>query len=235
MDRCKKHGGAIMKKLNELQKLMRKMACLTHGGKMAGLISISTSPYNPICDRRAANVNSVCHHCFSRRMMQIYKALAAKLAKNRDILSTVEFTAADVYHFKPKSGYFRFEAFGDLFSTLQVKNYFTIADVLAADGIQCALWTKNPQVIKAAFEEYGLVKPANLNIIYSVAGLNSNAAAAIYDAFKECGYDFIDKVFTVYDAEHAAGVTINCGARDCATCGRCYTKNDIVFINEKLK
>ena len=222
-------------KLNSLQKLMKAMACLKHGGKMAGLISLSTSPFNPVCDRRAANASSVCHYCFSRRMMKIYKALAAKLARNRDILSTVEFTPADVYHFKPKSGYFRFEAFGDLFSPLQVKNYFTIAAELGRDGIKCALWTKNPQVIKTAIEQYNLAKPANLNIIYSVAGLNSNAAAAIYEAFQECGYDFIDKVFTVFDKDHADGVNINCGARDCATCGRCYEKNDIVFINEKLK
>lgn len=221
-----------MARLTDVQKTMRDALCRNHGGKMHDIISLSTSPFNPVCDRRAAYKNSVCHYCFSRRMMRVYKALGKKLARNRDWLSTVELTAADVYHVKPKSGFFRFEAFGDLFSTLQVKNYFTIAAALDCD---CALWTKNPQVIKAAIDQYNLVKPANLNIIYSVAGLNSNAAAAIYDAFKACGYDFIDKVFTVYDAEHAENVTINCGARDCATCGKCYRKNDIVFINEKLK
>ena len=224
-----------MARLSDVQKTMRDALCRNHGGKMHDIISLSTSPFNPVCDRRAAYKNSVCHYCFSRRMMRVYKALGKKLARNRDWLSTVEITAADVYHAKPKSGYFRFEAFGDLFSTLQVKNYFTIAAELGRDGIKCALWTKNPQVIKAAINEYGLVKPANLNIIYSVAGLNSNAAAAILDAFHACGYDFIDKVFTVYDAEHADGVNINCGARDCATCGKCYEKNGIKFICEKLK
>lgn len=222
-------------KLSDIQKKLRDAACKNHGGKMADIISFSTSPFNPICDRRAAVVNSVCHYCFSRRMMRVYKALAAKLARNRDFISTVELSAADCYHFKPKSGYFRFEAFGDLFSTLQVKNYFTMAAAMQADGIKCALWTKNPQIIKAAFDEFNLIKPSNLNIVYSVAGLNSTAAAAIYDAFHACGYDFIDKVFTVFDAEHAAGVEINCGARDCATCGKCYEKNSIKFICEKLK
>lgn len=222
-----------MKRLNDMQKTIRAAACLTHGGKMENLISISTSPFNPICNKRAANPKSICAHCFSRRMLKVYRALAAKLDRNAKLLSTVELTPADVYHFKPKSGYFRFEAFGDLFSTLQVKNYFTIAEVLGADGINCALWTKNPQVIKAAIDEYGLKKPANLNIIYSVAGLNSNVGAAIYKAFHECGYTFIDKVFTVYD--NADGVAINCGARDCAGCGLCYTKNDTVFVNELLK
>lgn len=224
-----------MKKLSIIQKIMRAMACLTHGGKMAGLISISTTPFNPICDARAANPASVCAHCFSRRMMTRYKALAAKLARNAEFLSTQEISPADVYHFKPKSGYFRFEAFGDLFSTLQVKNYFTIAEVLGRDGIKCAMWTKNPQIIKAAIDEFDLVKPENLNIVYSVCGLNSQAGAAIYEAFQSCGYEFIDKVFTVYDKDHAEGVEINCGARSCATCGKCYEKNSIVFINEALK
>ena len=224
-----------MKKLSAIQRMMRAAACLTHGGKMKNVISISTSPFNPICDRRAAVANSICAHCFSRRMMRVYKALDEKLRKNAAWLSTVELTAADVYHFKPKSNFFRFEAFGDLFSTLQVKNYFVIAEALAADGIECAMWTKNPQVIKKAIEQYGLKKPSNLNIIFSVAGLNSDASAMIYDALISSGYDFIDKVFTVFDDAHADGVNINCGARDCATCGKCYHKNDIVFINEKLK
>ena len=59
--------------------------------------------------------------------------------------------------------------------------------------------------------------------------------ACVYEALQENGYEFIDKVFTVYDDANAGGVNINCGARDCATCGRCYLKNDTVFINEKLK
>lgn len=54
----------------------------------------------------------------------------------------------------------------------------------------------------------------------------------IYDALVSTGYDFIDKVFTVFDHDNGH---INCGAKACAACGLCYTKNDTVFINEKLK
>lgn len=102
-------------KLTAIQKMMKAAACLKHGGKMKDLISWSTSPFNPVCDRRAAVKNSVCAHCFSRRMMAIYKALAAKLARNRDWIVSLELEPQDVYKFKPKSGYFRFEAFGDLY------------------------------------------------------------------------------------------------------------------------
>ena len=57
-------------KLTAIQKMMKAAACLNHGGKMTGLISISTTPFNPVCDRRAANPASICAHCFSRRMMK---------------------------------------------------------------------------------------------------------------------------------------------------------------------
>lgn len=223
-------------KLTTNQKKMRDAACKNHGGKMKDVISLSTSPLvNAICNLRAAIVNSVCHYCFSRRMMRVYPSLAAKLERNTNWLAYEIIEPCDVYHFKPKSGLFRFEAFGDLFTTIQVKNYFTIAAVLAADGINCALWTKNPQVIKHAIEEFNLVKPGNLQIVFSVAGLNSDAAPMIFDALQAAGYDFIDKIFTVYDADHAESVNINCGARDCAGCGLCYHSNGVVFINEKLK
>jgi len=213
---------------------IKKAACLNHGGKMAGLVSISTSPLvNVICNARAKNPASICAHCFSRRMMRVYPALAAKLERNYNLFTTVELTAADIPKFNPRSGFLRFEAFGDLATPLQVKNYFTIA--AANSHLNCALWTKNPQIIKKAFEIYDIEKPANLNIIFSVAGLNSDAAAMVLDALHAAGYWFIDKTFTVYDGEHAAGVDINCGARNCAACGLCYRKNDTVFINEKLK
>lgn len=222
----------MAKRLNANQKKMRDAACRKHTGKMTNLMSISTSPFNWLCNLRAAIANSICAHCFSRRMMKRYPALAEKLRRNADWLTSYEIKPEDVYHFNPKSGYFRFEAYGDLFDTLQVKNYFTIANELNKDGIKCALWTKNPQIIKAAFEQFGLVKPENLQIVFSVAGLNSEFSEVIYDALQATGYDFIDKVFTVFDHDNGK---INCGAKDCASCGLCYNNNGVVFINEKLK
>ena len=91
---------------------------------------------------------------------------------------------------------------------------------------------KTRKIIKAAIDQYGITKPANLNIIFSVAGLNSEYSAIIYDALQSSGYTFIDKVFTVFDHDNGA---INCGARSCAKCGLCYTKNSTIFVNELLK
>jgi hypothetical protein len=44
-------------------------------------------------------------------------------------------------------------------------------------------------------------------------------------------------VFTVYDKAYSKqhNVEINCGARNCLTCHKCYEHNDIFFVNETLK
>jgi hypothetical protein len=44
-------------------------------------------------------------------------------------------------------------------------------------------------------------------------------------------------VFTVYDKKHIEEnqISINCGARNCFSCGLCYEKNGISIINEELK
>lgn len=170
----------MKKRLTAIQKWMRKSACLKHTGKMTDLISISTSPYNWLCNLRAKIIGSICSHCFSRRMMKRYPALAAKLQRNAAFYSHYDLNPEDVYIFNPKSGYFRFEAY----------------------------------------------------IIFSVAGLNSEFSEVIYDALQATGYGFIDKVFTVFDHDNGH---INCGAKACAKCGLCYTKNETVFVNELLK
>lgn len=71
-------------------------------------------------------------------------------------------------------------------------------------------------------------KPENMTIIQS--SLKLDQAEQPYG-------EFVDKVFTVYrpatiDAEN---IEINCGARDCATCRRCYFDKTIKDIREKLK
>lgn len=77
---------------------------------------------------------------------------------------------------------------------------------------------------------YDLEKPSNLQIIQSTLKVN--------DSPDEVKYWFIDKVFTVFDEEYIEenNVIINCGARSCRTCKRCYTPSEgIEYINEKLK
>ena len=70
-------------------------------------------------------------------------------------------------------------------------------------------------------------------IVFSSLFLNKESDAA--------GYDFIDKVFTVYDENTIKnqGIEINCGARSCFKCRRCYMPNPdgvkVQQIRENLK
>lgn len=201
--------------------------CTNHTGKMSGLHSLSTSVNaNPHCVKRQANGNSICAHCFAASMMKQYKALNEATTRNAEIL-TASVLPVSVLPLIPVR-YFRFEAFGDIINTNQVINYFNIAK--KNPDTLCALWTKNPHIVAKAIE-MGHEKPANLQIVLSSPLMNK--------PIKATKNSFIDKIFTVYDKQAAQAVNINCGARSCLACGRCYRPNpngeQIQYINEILK
>lgn len=159
-----------------------------------------------------------------------FPGLRKALEKNTDILTTEIIPAEDMPRLYSETGFFRFEAFGDLVNEIQVLNYFNIA--AANKHMNCALWTKNPWIIKSAIEKFGIEKPENLKIIGSSYYLDK----AMTDFYKQ--YAFIDYVFTVYTADYirANNTVIGCGGRSCADCGKCYTRTHSGYeINEKLK
>ena len=208
-------------KNNELLHLTTK-----HNGKMQDLWSLSTSTLeNEFCRKRAENKDSICAYCFSERMANRYQNLENCLKKNTSILTTRILTDDEIPVIE--SELFRFEAFGDLNNEIQVVNYFKIAS--ANKKVKCALWTKNPWFIKSAMEKYGIEKPKNLNIIYSSYHVD---IPANIEKLKKV-YPFIDKVFTVY--RDATDIKINCGARSCNRCRKCYYKTKVEYINEKIK
>lgn len=198
-----------------------------HSGKMDGMQSISTSPFlNRQCEKNATICGSICEHCFSRKQCKTWPSMKKPLEKNFEILTTRILSDCELPIINAL--YFRFEAFGDLASDIQVINYFNIAK--ANPQTHFALWTKNARFIKKAMDN-GHEKPENLNIIYS--SLFVNDCADIERIKKR--YPFIDKVFTVYDEEHGANVAINCGAKSCLKCRLCYEKNGVQYINELIK
>ena len=208
-----------------------KCFCDDHTGKMSGVISISTSvALNARCQARAKDQESICHYCFAAAMLDYYSELGNKLARNTELLTARELDPAEIPVINAeKWPLLRFESFGDLNNIVQVYNYFLIAAV--NHKCKAALWTKNPDIVAAALDHYGIEKPKNLVIIYSSPKVNEPA-----DGVRE-RYPFIDKMFTVYDPEYidAHQVKINCGARDCRTCGRCYTRRTGSDVREKLK
>lgn len=194
-----------------------------HTGKMTGMISLSTSVKdNPICAARAKVPGSICEKCFAARQMEYQTNMRPAFKRNLDILSNTIIESWPVID-PGKWPYFRFESFGDLASTTQAINYINLATV--NPKVKFAWWTKNPEFIAAAVE-MGYKIPRNMVIIQSSCFVNKQDTAK---------YEFINHVFTVYDPDHTDAVKINCGARNCKTCGRCYSRRTALAVNELLK
>lgn len=195
-----------------------------HTGKMAGMASISTSvTTNARCAKNAQVKGSICELCYAAKQMKFYPSMEKPMIENQRILTSEILPAEKLPTIN--NLYFRFESFGDLNNSTQVKNYFNIC--YKNPRVKFALWTKNPDYIAAAILD-GYEKPDNLNIVLSSLFVNKE---------RKTRYPFIDKVFTVYDPDYIEknNVQINCGAKNCFTCGLCYEKNGISVINEKLK
>lgn len=202
-----------------------------HTGKMADMISISTSCLeNPNCKKNRNVDGSICQHCYAASLLSMRKTQREKLSKATELLTSQIIDYSEIPYINAL--YFRFEAFGDLNNSIQVINYFNIARKNPETTF--AIWTKCPFIIDYAMKEYGIEKPENVIIIISSLFVNKSLD---YNKMKSL-YPFIDKVFTVYDPEYIEqnNININCGARHCASCLQCYKKdNNIVYINEKLK
>ena len=206
-------------------KMLSEMFCNNHTGKMNGLQSLSSAcTENQYCKARAKNKNLVCNHCFSMAMQKRYKTLTTKLQRNSEILQNEVF-AVNAWP-RVNAAIFRLEAFGDLANETQCINYFNLCK--RNPETTFSLWTKNPFIIDRVLKS-GERKPKNLIIIFSSPCLNK-ASEKIFERFS-----FVDKIFTVYDKEHAGNVNINCGARSCNDCRRCYSKRTGKVVNELLK
>lgn len=197
---------------------------VNHTGKMENMVSLSTAvTTNKRCQKNASIKGSVCEKCFAARQMKIFPSMQNPMAENQRILTSD--ILPDELLPVINNLYFRFEAFGDLNNATQVINYFNICKKNPA--VKFALWTKNPDYIAEAIRA-GHNKPENLNIVLS---------SLFLDKERKTRYDFVDKVFTVYTKQYIKenDVNINCGAKNCFTCGLCYEKNGVRVVNEVLK
>lgn len=209
--------------INEFKKAYGVHITTGHTGKMEGIYSLSTSVLlNPYCQKRAQDKDSICSKCFAEKIANARKELRGCIARNTEIL-TNQIIPVKEWPVINQS-IFRFESFGDLNNETQFINYINFTK--RNPRTTFALWTKNVGIVDRVFKS-GVKKPRNLIIIVSSPHLNTEVIPA---------HKWIDKVFTVYDKEAAQHVEINCGARDCLTCQRCYTKTrEVEYIRELLK
>ena len=189
-------------------------------GKMAGVPSISTSCLcNPICQQRMKDGNSVCAHCFAENTLSRYKAAGVAMESNYKLLTDTVLPLELLPVFCNVS-IARIESFGDLANMTQAINYANICRV--NPSVRFAWWTKNAAILKKAFDIVG--KPENVVIIESAPKLDTEIKPS---------NEYIDKTFTVYTKADES--FINCGARCCATCRRCYSFDTEKAVHELLK
>lgn len=208
--------------------------CRDHGGKMAGIQSISTSCLlNPGCQERAKNPDSVCSKCYAQRLAGFRPTLSRKLERNHKFYTSAELQPEDIPFIN--QSIFRFESFGELSNVLQFQNYCTIAE--KNKHCHFSIWSKRPDIIRDYISE-GHTLPENLYIILSSPVLNTPLTI---EYLQEHDYiSFTDAVFTVvtpaFAEEH--NTIINCGSKSCKQCQLCYNNlshDYITFINELLK
>lgn len=202
-------------------------------GKMSGIPSISTSCLdNPICRKRMQDGESICVHCFAAALLECRKNVREGVKRNFDLLNT-EVLPLDLLPRFRNVSIVRIESFGDVASVTQVINYINIVKVNPL--VTFAAWTKNASLWNEAIKQVG--KPENLSLVYSSFKLNKPASPCEY--FTKDGVNHFDHIFTVFDkktCDFYGDGFVNCGARDCASCRRCYRKDNQDFnVIEQLK
>lgn len=199
-------------------------------GKLEEMYSVSSSPTaNEACIARAKNPAMICHECFSVASLQFKRELRLALEYNTAVFSTWLFDDAALVTIPIPNiiGYDRIESHGDVRNTTHARNYVRL--VRSHNWINFGVWSKNLAFYNTAFTLDG--KPNNMTFIASSPFYNR--VMFIPEKYKW----FIDHVFTVYRKTYATenNIDINCGARDCKNCLKCYKKDTVFEINEMLK
>lgn len=183
---------------NLKEKIMQGLT-IKHNGKMEGMLSFSTSTtHNEFCQKIRQIKGTICEKCFANRMCKMYGDKFIEKYYRNEWIKTTEIKKEDVPFLNV--AYFRFEAFGELETLQQLKNYCTIAKY--NKHCNFAVWTKRLDIIK----QFNLKdKPKNLNII--ISSYKINKPMALTEDIKEK----VDGLFTVYDKNTTEKITINCG------------------------
>lgn len=224
-----------------LQGVQLYSAC-TLSAKMEGISCTGTAVVENEYCRQAAEAakecGGICSECYAEATFHQYASTGtmAGWLENSALLPVVELAEADFPRICTPG---RYNPFGELNTLTEALNVLTWAR--SNPGVPHMIMTKRPELIRRAFEISG--RPDNLSVGYSSPQKDRNGFEALRVADPQTAA-VIDFVFTVYTAQGAidAGVTINCGARSCISCGRCWlangahkTKRGPVMVNEILK
>ncbi len=185
-------------------------------GKLNGIPSINTSVLNNDFCSRMRESDSICSKCYASRMEKRYTNLHLAIEKNDALLSHSIIPRDFLPVFITQA--VRFHSLGELINSTHLINFINIVE--KNPNTIFTLWTKRKDIINKVFSKR--IKPSNFILIYSTALMNKISKLPKH----------FNKVFSVHSkGSHA---DINCHGA-CITCMKCYTHNNIIFINEVLK
>jgi len=179
-------------------------------GKLAGIVSINTSPTsNQFCINLAKNDKTICSHCYARRLVGFRRSLAAKLEMNTRLLTEAPLETVP----KNLPRYVRLHSFGELINDQHMENFIEIA--LANPQTTFSLLTKRPEIVARYID----VMPYNIVLTYSSPWLDAPASAQIPSNF--------DHSYSVFSVGEPCGT-------ECLKCLKCYTKGVHLKIRQLL-
>jgi len=192
--------------------------------KLAGFHSLNTSTLsNEFCikmmkkQESKTDISIICQECYAATMQKRYKNLDIAISKNGPLLSRGPLPIRYIPVIDAIA--FRFHSLGELINLVHLVNYAAIARYNSNTFF--TLWTKRKDIVSAYFKA-GNIKPNNLSFIFSSAVIGKIEKLPMY----------FDKVFTAHNKNTQE--TINCHSK-CIDCMLCYTKNDVIYINEVVK
>lgn len=188
-------------------------------GKMKNFASLNTScNENNFCLKMSRDKENVCNKCYAIKLLKMYKQADKNFTDNYKILTSRILEKNEIPIIKNKV--FRFSAFGEIGNNIHYANLVNFA--LHNPDTLFSLWTKRKEIVQR-FKS----KPDNLILIYSTPKLNSE---------KPVLPKKFDKVFTIYNKTfiEKKDITINC-KKSCNECMICYSKNNIKYVNEKMR
>lgn len=204
-----------------------------HNAKLSSMASLSTNnKTNLFCEAHKDCKGSICESCYADRQLDYMSSMNKPLTLNYLILNFAKIP----HRILPiiNRQFFRFESFGDVATETQALNYIALMTSSRINhNCKFGAWTKNPTIWIKAFEKYG--KPSNLS--FGVSSLFVDQVAQLPQSIAK----YTDFIFTVWSDEATAeanGYEINCGARHCMSCLRCYLASEtegITYINELKK
>jgi hypothetical protein len=183
-------------------------------GKLSGIAGINTNSLSNLFCQKMEKGGSICKWCYSCSMLRgLRKNCIPAWESNSIELSTKELSNSDIP--KIDANIVRFHAHGELINRTHFRNFLKIAK--AYPEKRFALFTKRIHLTK------GEDIPKNVTMVFSNPQM---------DQILEKPPQGFDKVFNVVTVESER---VNCGAKSCIDCQKCFHKNGTKVIIEKIK